>query len=63
MSGAWPAFVMGVSAPATVRGVLSGIDASIRKPDATPPLPPLPRQPTAHEMEEREPTVPEGGWE
>lgn len=33
MSGAWPAFVMGVGAPATVRGLLSGIEVSEREPD------------------------------
>jgi hypothetical protein len=30
MNGAWPAFVMGVGAPATVRGLLSGIEVSER---------------------------------
>lgn len=30
MNGAWPAFVMGVGAPATVRGLLSGIEVAER---------------------------------
>ncbi len=30
MNGAWPAFAMGVGAPATVRGLLSGIEVAER---------------------------------
>jgi len=36
MSGGWPAFVMGAGAPATVRGLLSGIEVHPRS------LPPSP---------------------
>lgn len=32
MSGAWPAFVMGVGARSTVRGLLSGVSVTERKP-------------------------------
>jgi hypothetical protein len=28
MSGAWPAFVIGAGAPATIRGLLSGVEVS-----------------------------------
>jgi hypothetical protein len=30
ISGAWPAFIMGAGAPATVRGVLGGVEVSER---------------------------------
>src|SRR6266581_4710611 len=36
MSGGWPAFIMGAGAPATVRGLLSGIEVHPRS------LPPSP---------------------
>jgi hypothetical protein len=32
MSGEWPAFVIGAGAPATVRGLLSGIEVEEKKP-------------------------------
>jgi hypothetical protein len=28
MSGPWPAFIFGISAPATIRGVLSGVEVT-----------------------------------
>jgi hypothetical protein len=36
MTGPWPAMIMGITAPSVVRGVLSGIEVSERKPD--PPI-------------------------
>lgn len=33
ISGAWPAFIMGVGARATVRGLVSGIEVTERKPE------------------------------
>ena len=30
MSGAWPAFVIGAGAPATVRGLLSGVEVDVK---------------------------------
>ena len=30
MSGAWPAFVIGAGAPATIRGVLSGVEVDVK---------------------------------
>jgi hypothetical protein len=51
MSGGWPAFVMGAGAPATVRGLLSGVEASTRPaiPAPSPPRvpPPLAEEPMA----------------
>ncbi|RCV49719.1 hypothetical protein DEF23_17730 [Marinitenerispora sediminis] len=35
MNAPWPAFIMGVGAPATIRGVLSGVTVSERKPEPT----------------------------
>jgi hypothetical protein len=32
MSGAWPAFVIGAGAPATIRGLLSGVEVDIKLP-------------------------------
>ncbi len=34
ISGGWPAFIMGAGAPATLRGVLSGVVVEERRPDA-----------------------------
>jgi len=34
MSGGWPAFVMGAGAPATIRGLLTGVEVSTRPPAA-----------------------------
>jgi hypothetical protein len=33
MSGPWPAFIIGVGAEASVRGMLAGVDVSTRKPE------------------------------
>ena len=32
MSGAWPAFVIGAGAPATIRGLLSGVEVRVKSP-------------------------------
>jgi hypothetical protein len=32
MSGAWPAFIIGAGAPATIRGLLSGVEVDIKLP-------------------------------
>jgi hypothetical protein len=32
MSGAWPAFVIGAGAPATIRGLLSGVEVDVKLP-------------------------------
>jgi hypothetical protein len=32
MSGEWPAFVIGAGAPATVRGLLSGVEVDVKLP-------------------------------
>ena len=38
MSGAWPAFVIGAGAPATIRGLLSGVEVREKPlPGAGPP--------------------------
>ena len=39
MSGGWPAFVMGACAPATIRGLLSGVEAHSRLPGSPAPVP------------------------
>jgi hypothetical protein len=31
VTGPWPALVMGISAPSVVRGILSGVEVSVRK--------------------------------
>ena len=36
MSGGWPAFVMGAGAPATIRGLLSGIEVHTGSPSSLP---------------------------
>lgn len=37
MSGGWPAFVMGAGAPATIRGLLSGVEVHSRTELRSPP--------------------------
>lgn len=34
MSGAWPAFVIGAGAPATIRGLLAGVQVDVKLPPA-----------------------------
>ncbi|MEU6258628.1 hypothetical protein [Streptomyces sp. NPDC047043] len=50
ISGPWPAFIFGIGAPATIRGILSGVEAGPRPMSETPqgrpatapsPLPPV----------------------
>jgi hypothetical protein len=36
MSGAWPAFVTGAGTPATIRGMLSGIEMRVESPPGLP---------------------------
>lgn len=72
MSGAWPAFVMGAGAPATVRGLLAGVQISERVPTPDPastpalaspapsPTDPPPDVPPARH-EEHEEGVSDGG--
>jgi hypothetical protein len=36
MSGAWPAFVIGAGAPATIRGLLSGVEVDLKLPSGSP---------------------------
>ena len=36
MSGAWPAFVIGVGAPSTIRGFLTGVEVDVKLPSDTP---------------------------
>lgn len=54
MNGPWPAFVMGVGAPATVRGLLAGVQVNTpaRSPAAPPPSPPGPVEATHARQEE-----------
>lgn len=55
ISGPWPAFIFGIGAPATIRGILSGVEVGPRRhsPAAVaPPLPhvsPLPEEGEVHE--------------
>jgi len=37
MSGAWPAFVIGAGAPATIRGLLSGVEVRMKPPPVLAP--------------------------
>jgi hypothetical protein len=37
MSGAWPAFVIGAGAPATIRGLLSGVEVNVKVPPGSLP--------------------------
>lgn len=37
MSGAWPAFVIGAGAPATIRGLLSGVEVHLELPSGSGP--------------------------
>jgi len=44
MSGGWPAFVIGAGAPATIRGLLSGLEVHPElpsPPEVPPALPPV----------------------
>jgi uncharacterized membrane protein YfcA len=50
ISGPWPAFIFGIGAPATIRGILSGVEVEpgpnsgpvrARRAAAAPPLPPV----------------------
>jgi hypothetical protein len=41
ISGAWPAFVIGIGAPATIRGALSGVVVDVKIPSSEPPHPAL----------------------
>lgn len=67
MSGAWPAFVIGVGAPATVRGLLSGIEVSEHELDSsqTGVAPPATSPPSGpgdeHDRALREEGVGDGG--
>ena len=36
MSGAWPAFVIGLGAPSTIRGFLTGVEVDVKLPSDTP---------------------------
>lgn len=53
ISGPWPAFIFGIGAPSTIRGILYGVEVGprprsrpARRPQAatTPPLPPAPEE-------------------
>jgi hypothetical protein len=54
MSGDWPAFAMGAAAPATIRGLLSGIEVQ------SVPRHSLPLSPPPADTEERKPAVKDG---
>ena len=54
MSGAWPAFVIGAGAPATIRGLLSGVEVRVR------PLPGYGYEGGSSAMEEPKPAEEEG---
>jgi len=41
MSGGWPAFVMGAGAPATIRGLLSGVQVHMESGAKGPSVPPV----------------------
>ncbi|WP_326642272.1 hypothetical protein OIE67_19445 [Nonomuraea fuscirosea] len=52
MSGPWPAFLLGVGAEASVRGLLAGVEVAVRKPEEAPPrLPGATAGPTAAPVE------------
>ncbi|MEU8319724.1 hypothetical protein AB0C33_15275 [Nonomuraea sp. NPDC048881] len=40
MSGPWPAFLLGVGAEASVRGILAGVEVTVRKPETQSPVSP-----------------------
>jgi hypothetical protein len=42
MSGAWAAFVIGAGAPATIRGLLSGVQVDVKLPPSQVPAEPKP---------------------
>jgi hypothetical protein len=54
MSGGWPAFVMGAAAPATIRGLLSGIEVQ------SVPHHSLPVSPPPDGAKERQPAAKDG---
>ena len=54
MSGPWPAFVMGAAAPATIRGLLSGIEVQ------SVPRHSLPLSPPPADTEEHKPAAKDG---
>lgn len=39
ISGPWPAFIFGIGAPATIRGILSGVEVEPRRAAGTPRAP------------------------
>lgn len=45
MSGAWPAFVIGAGAPATIRGLLSGVEVREKPPSRPSVGPPATAKP------------------
>ncbi|MFI6541425.1 hypothetical protein ACIBHY_53860 [Nonomuraea sp. NPDC050547] len=51
MTGPWPAFLLGVGAEASVRGLLAGVEVSVRKPEeaAAPGVPAVAEDATAVE--------------
>ncbi|MEV0617589.1 hypothetical protein AB0I81_30005 [Nonomuraea sp. NPDC050404] len=53
MSGPWPAFLLGVGAEASVRGLLAGVEVTVRKPEdaASTGLPSLQAGPVAAPVE------------
>jgi len=56
ISGGWPAFAMGAGAPATIRGLLSGIEVH-----SVPRLPPQPPSDPPADAKERKPAPEKGG--
>ena len=49
MSGAWPAFVIGAGAPATIRGLLSGVEVNVKLPSGSPPQVAVEMKPASEE--------------
>ena len=49
MSGAWPAFVIGAGAPATIRGLLSGVEVNVKLPSGNPPRGSVEMKPASEE--------------
>lgn len=56
VSGPWPAFIFGVGAPATIRGILSGVEVrpSVRSTPSRSRRAAVPQQPSAREGEASE---------
>jgi hypothetical protein len=52
MSGAWPAFVIGAGAPATIRGLLVGVQVDVKLPPAPSQLPATPEPAKEGEVSE-----------